>query len=329
MSRRSLHVTVEPLPFKTPLRIAGRTFDGIPGIRVTLSQDGLVGRGEAGGVFYLGDDTDHMIEAIEQIRSSIEDGVSRYSLQSLLPCGGARNALDAALWELEARQIGKPVWALAGMPRPRACVTTYTLGADDIPALDTALSGYSDARALKLKLDGNLDADIARITRVSALRPDVWLMVDANQGYSLDKLSALTPALVDGKVKLVEQPLPRGQEALLEGLNYPIPLAADESVLGLDELSSLIGRFQVANIKLDKCGGLTEGLLMVKEARRLGLGVMVGNMAGSSLAAAPAFQLAQLCDHIDLDGPKFLAKDLPGGAAYTDGLINIPIGFWG
>lgn len=329
MTRRKLDLAVEPLAFRSPLRIAGRIFEGIPGIRVAISHHGLVGRGEAGGVFYLGDDPHHMTAQIDSVRAAVEGGAGRAELQSLLPCGGARNALDAALWELEARIRGLPVWHLAGTPKPHPCVTTYTLGADNISLLDANLAAYADARALKLKLDGDIEADIARIRRVHALRPDAWLMVDANQGYSLATLGQLAPVLVEARVRLVEQPLARGEDAALEGLDFPIPIAADESVQGLDELAGLSGRYQVANIKLDKCGGLTEALLMVAEARRLGLGVMVGNMGGSSLAAAPAYLLAQLCDRVDLDGPKFLAEDLMGGAVYSDGCIAVASKFWG
>lgn len=329
MSRRTLDVTVEPLPFRAPLRIAGRTVHGIPGIRVTLVEDGVEGRGEAGGVFYLDDDTTHMAAEIGRVRGAIEAGADRSALRALLPCGGARNALDAALWDLEARRTGEPVWRLASTPEPRPCVTTYTLGADRLEGLEACLADYADARAIKLKLDGDLEADIVRIRRVHALRPDVWLMVDANQGYSPASLGKLAPVLAEANVRLLEQPLPMGQEAALEDLTLPVPVAADESVQGLADLPGLVGRFQVVNIKLDKCGGLTEALMMVAEARRLGLGVMVGNMGGSSLAAAPAYLLAQLCDHVDLDGPKFMAEDLAGGAEYHKGQVEIPAAFWG
>jgi L-alanine-DL-glutamate epimerase-like enolase superfamily enzyme len=154
-------------------------------------------------------------------------------------------------------------------------------------------------------------------------------MVDANQGYSVDLLDRLLPVLVETNVALVEQPVRRGDEATLLGLKSPIPLAADESVLALEDLPLLVGVFEVANIKLDKCGGLTEALLMEREARRLGLHVMVGNMGGSSLAAAPAWLLGQRCDFVDLDGPAFLAHDVGGGAAYHHGEIGFADGFWG
>ena len=329
MIRRSLTVAVEPLAFRELLRIAGRTIAGIPGVRVVLRQGPFAGGGEAGGVFYLGDGPDHMLAEIERVRPDIERGADRQVLLDLLPPGGARNALDAALWELEARLSGQPVWRLAGLRKPRPMVTTYTLGADPPDVLKARLADYGDARALKLKLEGDLDADSERIRIVHGTRPDAWVMVDGNEGYTRDGLRALAPELSKAGVKLLEQPLPRGRDPELEGLDLPVPVAADESLQGPADLPGLVGRFQVANIKLDKCGGLTAGLQMAADARRLGLGVMVGNMGGSSLAAAPAWLLAQVCDHVDLDGPKFLAEDLSGGARYAGGKMSIQPGFWG
>jgi len=326
---RRLTAGVEPLAFREPLRIAGRTIAGIPGVRVVLRQGPVAGRGEAGGVFYLGDGPDHMLAEIKRVHAEIAQGADRETLLDLLPPGGARNALDAALWELEARLSRQPVWRLAGLPRPRPVVTTYTLGADPPHQLKDRLANYGDAKALKLKLEGDLDADCERIRIIHAMRPDAWLMVDGNEGYTPDGLRALAPELSRGAVRLLEQPLPRGQDAALAGLDLPVPLAADESLQGPADLPGLVGRYQVANIKLDKCGGLTAGLKMAAEARRLGLGVMVGNMGGSSLAAAPAWLLAQICDHVDLDGPAFLAADLPGGVTYQAGSVLVPEGFWG
>lgn len=329
MTRRTLHTTVDQAPFREPFRIAGHVIHGLPALRVTLTEEGVAGRGEAGGVFYLGDDVDHMLGEVERVRREVVAGIDRAALRDLLPPGGARNAIDAALWELEARRTGRAVWQIAGLARPQGRVTTYTLGADDPGTILRNLAGYADARALKLKLDGDVDADILRLRCVREARPETWLMVDANQGYTPEGLMQLVPTLVAYDVQLLEQPLARGSEAALEGLSLPLAIAADESALGLADLAGLVGRFQVVNIKLDKCGGLTEALMMVAEARRLSLRVMVGNMGGTSLAAAPAFLLAQICDVVDLDGPKFLASDMPGGARYADGRIMIDEGFWG
>lgn len=329
MSRRSLEAWIEPLAFREPLRIAGRTLPGIPGVRVRIVEGDLAGRGEAGGVFYLGDGPDEMLAAIEEVRAEIERGVDRRRLQALLPAGGARNALDAALWELEAALAGEPVWRMAGLPRPRPLGTTFTLGADAPEVLAARLAACPDARAFKLKLEGDLEADRERLAMIRKARPDAWLMADGNEGYRPDRLEALLEDLAHFGVSLLEQPLPRGQDKVLGEFDPPVPIAADESLQGFADLAVVAGLYQVANIKLDKCGGLTEALAMAAEARRLGLGLMVGNMGGSSLAAAPAWLLAQVCDHADLDGPSFLAEDLPGGVRYIEGRIDLPETFWG
>jgi len=188
---------------------------------------------------------------------------------------------------------------------------------------------YAQARALKLKLTGDLPVDIERVRAVRAARPDVWMGVDANQGYVIDKLPGLIPVLVETDVKLLEQPLARGRESDLQGFKCPIPIAADESALSLADVPGLLGRFQVVNIKLDKCGGLTEGLAIAYKARDLGLKVMVGNMMGSSLAMAPGFVVGQLCDVVDLDGPIFLKQDRSPSVQYTDGKIWCGDELWG
>ena len=247
----------------------------------------------------------------------------------MLPPGGTRNAVDCALWELEASRSGVPAYRLAGIDAPRPLVTTFTLGADEPEVMAQGARDYAHARAIKIKLTGSLELDVARVRAVRDARPDVWLGVDANQGYVAHDLHALVRGMSEQGVALIEQPLPRGSEVDLEGFESAIPIAADESVLGLDDIAGLVGRFQVVNIKLDKCGGLTEALMMAAEARRLGLGVMVGNMVGTSLAMAPAFILGQLCDVVDLDGPTFLKEDRTPGVEYRDGQIWCPDEVWG
>jgi L-alanine-DL-glutamate epimerase-like enolase superfamily enzyme len=233
------------------------------------------------------------------------------------------------LWELETLRAGIPVWQLAGAPPPRPLVTTFTIPADDPADMARKLAPLAAARSIKLKLTGELAADIARIRAVRKLRPTVWLAVDANQGYGADTLDELARVLVEERVALLEQPIPRGQEGLLSGWPAPLPIGADESILDLAELRERHGCFDVINIKLDKCGGLTEALLMVKEARQLGKQIMVGNMAGSTLATAPGFVLGQFCDIVDLDGPYFLAEDAGAATIYRDGCIMVPSHFWG
>ncbi|HWZ62551.1 MAG TPA: dipeptide epimerase [Steroidobacteraceae bacterium] len=329
MSGLKLAVSIEKLEFSAPFRIAGRVFEHQDAVVVSVDDGTQCGRGEASGVFFLGERVEQMAAQIEAQRGTIERGIDRDSAQHLLPPGGARNALDCALWELEARRAGRPVWALAGLTQPKPLLTTFTLGADTPELMAAGARRFGAARALKVKLTGELALDAARVARVRAARPDVWLGVDANQGYSLELLPKLTRFLVDARVELLEQPVARGHEAGLEDYVSPIPIAADESALVLGDIAGLVGRFDVVNIKLDKCGGLTEGLAMAHEARRLGLKVMVGNMMGTSLAMAPAFVLGQLCDVVDLDGPTFLRQDRVPGVRYSDGLIECDAAVWG
>ena len=312
-----------------PFRISGYVFAAMPSIVVRLHEGGHEGRGEAAGVYYVGDDQDRMAEMVESVRGLVEGGIGRDELQLALPPCGARNALDCALWELESLGSGSPVWALAGVPEPRSLVSTFTLPAEK-PAILADLVGTLDfAKAIKLKLDGDIEADSERLAVVRSARPDAWLGVDANQGFAPVDLDRVEAMLVKHSVALLEQPLPRGQERELAGWRPPFPVAADESILDLTELGEKAAYFDVINIKLDKCGGLTEALAMASAARAMGKQVMVGNMGGSTLAMAPAFVLAQLCDLVDLDGPASLADDPLAAAIYSDGEIFVPEALWG
>jgi L-alanine-DL-glutamate epimerase-like enolase superfamily enzyme len=330
LSIRSLkvHASIESWPLKKPFRITGYTWVALELLVVRLEKDGQVGQSEAAGVYYKKDTPASMLRQIDALRGSLETRVSRESLQKLLPPGGARNALDCALWDLEAKLTGQPAWKVAGLSAPRPLITTFTCGAEDPQAMAATARGYTSARAIKLKLTGE-PIDVDRIRAVREARPEVWLAVDANQGFTRPFLQRLLPILVEARVQLIEQPFPIGQEALLDGFQSPIPVAADESVQDLGDLGELPGRFKVMNIKLDKCGGLTEGLAMARAARALGLDVMVGNMTGTSLAMAPAFLVGQLCQVVDLDGPVFLQNDRPNPFQYVDGLITGSQGLWG
>jgi L-alanine-DL-glutamate epimerase-like enolase superfamily enzyme len=324
-----MHVAVEKLRLSAPFRISGFVFEEQDVVLVTLDDGRHQGRGEASGVYYLGDTAQSMVASVEAARAAIEQGIDRAALQKLLQPGGARNAVDCALWELDARRIGSTVWELAGVPAPKPLVTTFTLGADEPAVMAAGARKYAEAKSLKLKLTGELPVDLARVRAVREARPEVWMGVDANQGYGIDTLDALIAGLRPANVSLLEQPLKRGREADLDGFKSPIPIAADESVLSLKDVAGLVGRFDVVNIKLDKCGGLTEGLAMAHAARRIGLRVMVGNMVGTSLAMAPAFVLGQLCDVVDLDGPIFLAKDRTPGMTYSKGSAWSSEQVWG
>jgi L-alanine-DL-glutamate epimerase-like enolase superfamily enzyme len=324
-----LEAKSEQLALKEPFRISGYVFEAMNAVVTTLSDGTHSGRGEANGVYYLGQDIAHMLDEIEGARDVIEAAPSREELLSILPPGGGRNAIDAALWELEARRTGKPVWALAGLVKARPLVTTFTLSANDPGIMAKAALNLGSVKAIKIKLTGEFDLDVERVKAIRAVRPDAWLGVDANQGFGIDELDDLVQAMLLQNVSLIEQPLARGREADLDGYRSPIPLAADESALNLADVPGLVGRFDVINIKLDKCGGLTEGLMIARAAREAGLRVMVGNMGGSSLSMAPAFVLGQSCDICDLDGPIFLKEDRAASVTYKDGTIWADDTVWG
>jgi L-Ala-D/L-Glu epimerase len=327
------HLTVElrlkSYQLKAPFRIAGYTFTKTDVIIVELSDGPYRGRGEACGVYYFDETPERMVEALESRRRDIEAGLTLDDVQTLLPPGGARNALDCALWDLLSQREGKPVWEIAGIERIAPLVSTFTVGADDPAAMADAARAYDGARALKLKLTGNVALDLDRVRAVRAARPDCWIGVDGNQGFAAADLDALVAGLQAEGVKLLEQPLRRGEEEALDGFASPIPIAADESLQSLADLPSLKGRFQVANIKLDKCGGLTEALSLARAVRAMGLRPMVGCMTGSSLSTAPAFVVAQLCDFVDLDGAIFLAEDYRPSMIYAEGKVSLPAGLWG
>lgn len=323
-----IDISLETWPLARPFRITGQVYEDIELVVVTLRDGAHRGRGEAAGVDYLGETPQTIASQIEGLRDAFKIGMDRQRLQSLLAPGGARNALDCALWDLEAARTGVPAWICAGMDAPRPCITTWTIGADAPDAVYDQALGFAKARALKLKLTGDgLDAE--RIRALRSARPDVWLGVDGNQGFTRATLEALIPILVEERVAMLEQPLPIERDADLDTLYSPIPLAADESAQGLASIAALSPAYSIVNIKLDKCGGLTEALAMVNAIRARGMGVMVGNMLGTSLAMAPAFLIGQFCDVVDLDGPVLLREDRTPGAIFDNGTIDCPDRIWG
>ena len=309
-----------------PFRISGETFTHAEIALVTIEDRGVIGRGEACGVYYRGDTSARIVEQVTRLAPILADGIDRAELQRLLPAGGARNALDAALWEVEAGRAGKPVWQLAGLSATRPLPTVFTIGIASPGEMARKAAGMAHARQIKLKLEGE---DGERVRAVRAARPDVAIAVDGNRGFDPDALDALMPALRSAGVTLIEQPFAIGRDADLRHVDRAIPIAADESVQDSDDLEGLIGLVDLVNIKLDKCGGLTHALAMAQAARRMGFGVMVGNMTGTSWSQAPAFVLGQRCDLCDLDGPTFLARDRAPGVRYADGLIHCPDDIWG
>lgn len=322
-----LDIALESWPLKKPFRITGETLHDFQVVVVTLQRGDAVGHGEATGVSYLRDTPASIVERLRALQGEIEDGHVE-AVVAHMPIGGARNALDCALWDLRAKEAGVPVWKLAGVERVRPLCTTFTLGADSPADMAEGARQWPQAKSLKLKLTGT-DEDADRVRRVRAARPDVWMGVDANRGFTADKLERLLPVLVACRVELIEQPFALGCDADLEGLSCPIPIAADESIQGVDDLLVRGHLYDVVNIKLDKCGGLTEGLEMARVARRMGLTPMVGTMGGTSRAMAAGFVVGQSCNVVDLDGPVLLKQDRLPAARYDDGLIWCDDAVWG
>jgi len=326
--RTELVVRTERWPTAVPFRITGKVWTEVELIVVELRQREYRGRGEACGVYYRAETAERMTEQIMQIAADIRGGCDRAALLDLLPAGGARNAVDCALWDLQAQHEGSAVWTLAGLPEPAPLLTTFTLGAEAPAVMAERGAAFGQARAMKLKLLGD-GMDAAMVEAVREARPDVWLAVDANQGFTRASLDALMPVLVAADVRLVEQPFRVSRDGDLDGLTLPIPVAADESVQDLPDLAALADRVDYINIKLDKCGGLTRALTLAEAAHAMKLKVMVGNMLGTSLSMAPAFMLGQVCELADLDGPLMLSRDHSPGVTYQDGYISSPQSIWG
>lgn len=279
-----------------------------------------VGMGEGTPIYYEGETAELCADAIN-MRMKQNRPVSREDLLQTMMEGAARNALDCALWDLEARQAGKPLWQLAGLPDPKPLVTAITISLDDPAAMKAAATkavakGY---QLLKMKLSG--ENDLERVKAVRAGAPDARLIVDANESWDEIDIEEAAAALHLLGVEMIEQPVSAGEEELLIGLKSPIPFCADESCQTHEDLDRLEGAFQAINIKLDKAGGLTEALVLAEKARLRGLDIMVGCMLSTSLGIAPAFALAQKAKWVDLDGPALLKKDRAGGFAFKDGLI--------
>jgi L-alanine-DL-glutamate epimerase-like enolase superfamily enzyme len=280
------------------------------------------GWAEAAGVDYDGETPETMTAQIEAVKRSLRDTIRFDELQRSLPAGGARNALDCALWDLRAKEAGIPAWKLAGLAPPRPVTTAFTLGLaseEDTRRKAREARGYP---LLKIKVDADRHVDLVRIVREE--HPAARLIVDANQAWSRPLLERLLPRLRVLGVELVEQPVPRREDAALDGIARVLPIAADESCTDLASLAGLAGRYDYVNLKLDKCGGLTEALATCAEAKGRGLGLMVGNMCGTSLAMAPAFLVAQSCTYVDLDGPLLQKLDREPPIRFDSGRMTPP-----
>ncbi|MGA7994657.1 MAG: N-acetyl-D-Glu racemase DgcA [Bradyrhizobium sp.] len=293
-----------------------------------VGRSGHIGRGECVPYPRYGETPEATLAALEAMREPLSRGLDRQALQAAMPPGAARNALDCALLDLEAKTSGKRVWDLLGRPAPKACITAYTISLATPEVMAAATAKAAHRPLLKIKLGG--DGDGARIAAVRKAAPDSELIIDANEAWTPDNLAQNLKDCAEAGVTLVEQPLPAGRDEALRHIRRPIAVCADESVHDRASLSGLRERYDAVNIKLDKTGGLTEALAMADAARALGFEIMVGCMVATSLAMAPAMLLTSQARFVDLDGPLLLARDRDAGLRYDGSLVYPPeAALWG
>jgi L-alanine-DL-glutamate epimerase-like enolase superfamily enzyme len=293
-----------------------------------VSRGDRTGRGECVPYPRYGETPEATLAALKSMQEAVARGLDRQALQAAMPAGAARNALDCALLDLEAKIAGQRVWNLLGRPAPRACTTAYTISLGTPEAMAAATAKVAHRPLLKIKLGG--DGDGARIAAVRDAAPESELIVDANEAWTPDNLAQRLAECAEAGVTLVEQPLPAGQDEVLARIRRPLSVCADESVHDRSSLAGLRERYDAVNIKLDKTGGLTEALAMADAAQALGFEIMIGCMVATSLAMAPAMLLAAQARFVDLDGPLLLARDRDGGLRYDGSLIYPPdAALWG
>ena len=323
-----LKVSQENWPIRGTFAISRGSKTAADVVVVELSANGAIGRGECVPYARYGETMEGVLAAVEGQRDALAGGLDRIGLQSALPPGAARNALDCAFWDLEAKQAGHRVWELLGLGSLQPVTSVYTLSLDTPEAMGKAAAEQADRPVLKLKLAGG--PDLERVSAVRANAPRSKIVVDANEGWSVADYATLVPALTALGVAMIEQPFPAGQDAALASLQRPVPVCADESCHDTASLAELAGRYDMINIKLDKTGGLTEALRLKTAAEGQGFGIMIGCMIATSLAMAPAILVAQGAEVVDLDGPLLLAEDRPNGLTVTDSVMQPPaVGLWG
>ncbi len=293
-------------------------------ITATVTRGGVTGRGESVPYARYGETPDTVLAQV----ATLPQGITRAELQTALPPGAARNAVDCALWDWEAKASGQRVWHLAGLAPPAPRITAYTLSLDTTAAMRAQAQENAHRPILKIKL-GTPD-DMPRLESVRTGAPKATIIIDANEGWTPEVYTDLAPHLIRLGVALVEQPLPAGADDLLAEIPHPLPICADESAHDRASLATLRGKYDMVNLKLDKTGGLTEALLMATEARAAGFGLMVGCMVGTSLAMAPAILPAQAAAFTDLDGPLLLAQDRDHPLHYDEDGVHPPdAALWG
>lgn len=325
---RILTVETERFPIAGTFTISRGSKTEAEVLTCTIRDNDFVGRGECVPYRRYGETMEAVRAAIETMSKAIASGMSRHELREALTPGAARNAIDCALWDLEAKVSGRPAWQTVCAAAPAPLVTAYTLSLGEPEAMAAQARANASRPLLKVKIGG--EGDIARIRAVAEAAPESRIVLDANEGWTEDNIAENLAAAAELGVALIEQPLPAGRDAILGSIPHPVPICADESVHTIKDLSSLRDRYDAVNIKLDKAGGLTEALALRNEARRLGFSIMVGCMVGTSLAMAPAVLLAQGADFVDLDGPLLLARDRVPGLSYEGSWVSPPdAALWG
>ena len=323
----SIEAKEEIWPLKQPFRISRGSRTEARVIVVTVSDGEGTGRGEGVPLARYNQNTASVFAQIESIKG--EKNLDRQGLQELLPAGAARNALDCALWDLEAKASAKRVWELANILTVPEVATSFTISLDAPQKMGEAANANANLPILKLKLGGD-NLDVTRVEAVRDAAPAARLLVDANESWSPEHYQTIVPALKQLGVEVIEQPFPASTDEVLETLDHPIPVCADESCHTTSDLSRLTNRYEVVNVKLDKTGGLTEALRLCSRAAESGFKLLIGCMACTSLAIAPVRLLASVADYVDLDGPLLLAGDRPNGLTYRNGKVGMPHGqLWG
>ena len=319
----SFNIHIEAWPLAGAFRISRGTRKVSDVLMVEVNDGNYVGRGECFPYARYGEDIDSVQKQLNSVRSEIEHGLDRQALLNVLAPGAARNAVDCALWDLEAKRAGVRVWDLANLPAPEPVTTVYTLGVDEPAIMGERARENSDRPRLKLKMTGD-GADLERVRNIHKNAPNARLVVDANEGWTIEQYLEYAPQFKELGVEMIEQPLPSTDDEQLSGVDRPIPVCADESCHDRTTLKSLVGKYDMINIKLDKTGGLTEALNLRDAALKQGLSIMVGCMIGTSLAMAPGILVAQEAAIVDLDGPLLLAEDRAPGLSFTGSIIHPP-----
>lgn len=297
-------------------------------IVVEIREGDCVGRGEGQPYSRYKETVDGVVAEIEGLRDRLQKGMERDELQEALSPGAARNAIDCALWDLEAKKSGRRMWQVAGLSEPSSCLTAFTLSVDTPEKMGESAKANAGRPLLKLKLTG--DGDMERVKAVRANAPRSRLIVDANEAWTPDMFRAFVPEMAHIGVELIEQPFPAGDDEILRELYRPTPVCADESCHTRADIPRLTGLYDYLNIKLDKTGGMTEALKLAHEGREAGFRLMVGCMLGTSLAMAPGVIIGQSAEFVDLDGPLLLEQDREGGLEYRDGQVLPPVAaLWG